>query len=551
MCKWVVAIMLVAIVLLENVQVNAQKIKCYFNHPVNTGLSTGVYAVYVNNTFPDTIAAYINRSKYSIDFAIYNFSSNGKDSIAKIAAAINNAYSRGVQIRVVSDGSSSNNALKLINASIPRIASPTTSSYGIMHNKFVVIDVNSPNADDATVITGSYNFTQTQTGLDYNNILIIQDTGVTRAYYREFNKMWGSTTMVADTIASKFGPYKTTSSKHYFTVDGKLVQVHFSPKDTCGLYLKAVINSASKDLFFGIYAFTDNTVANSILNRKNAGVQVKGIMDNFSKIYTPYTILNNPLASNMVTYTGTGLYHNKIIIADATNRLSDPQVATGSFNWSASAQNLNDENLVIIHDSVIANQYYQSLCNDLGVNGGTPCGSTLPIVFSRFYLENSNPLGTFKLAWTTNISIGVHYFGIEYSEDGIHFAEQDRTPAYLDNKTSIYYSNALQNKSGYYRIVAVQSNEEKSYSSTLKIQIPKIEEAYIYPNPFNTDANLVLPEGIKAFQVMDILGNLIKTQTVNISKYNKLDLGNYPSGHYFVRIIRKNGKEQIIHCTKQ
>ena len=34
-------------------------------------------------------------------------------------------------------------------------------------------------------------------------------------------------------------------------------------------------------------------------------------------------------------------------------------VVTGSHNWSASAENVNDENTVIVHDERIANLFYQ------------------------------------------------------------------------------------------------------------------------------------------------------------------------------------------------
>ena len=37
----------------------------------------------------------------------------------------------------------------------------------------------------------------------------------------------------------------------------------------------------------------------------------------------------------------------------------DPIVLTGSHNWSSSAENSNDENILIVHNADIANLYYQ------------------------------------------------------------------------------------------------------------------------------------------------------------------------------------------------
>ena len=158
------------------------RIKCYFNKPVNNGLATVGNAIYLNGTFPDTIAAYIDRAKFTLDIAVYNTTSNGTDVIkTKILTAVNNAYNRGVIVRWVFDSSSSNTGLQYLNSAIPKIGSPTSSSYGIMHNKFIAIDVNSANADDAFLISGSYNFSVQQTNTDYNNIIIIQDKAVATA----------------------------------------------------------------------------------------------------------------------------------------------------------------------------------------------------------------------------------------------------------------------------------------------------------------------------------------------------------------------------------
>ena len=391
------------------------RIRCYFNHPVNNALSTGTNAVYLNGKFPDTIVSYINNSKYTLDFAIYDFASTGTDAVAKIATAVNNAHKRGVIVRWINDGSIKNTGLTLLDSTIPKLSSPVVSGY-IMHNKFLVVDVNSPDSNDAFVITGSYNYTAQQTITDYNNIIIVQDQKVANAYYGQFNQMWGGTTSQPDTTKSLFGTHKKTSPVHYFNVGGTKVQVHFSPKDSCNKYVTAVANSANNDLTFGIFTFTDNTIANAILTKYNAKVNVRGIVDAFSKTYKPYTTLA-PLGNSMVLYTGSGLYHNKIMIADALMPSSDPQVATGSYNWSAAAANSNDENLIIIHDSSIANQYYQSICNNITVNGGASCIAPLPVDFVSFS-GNVNFDRSAILSWTIADVVNNDHFEVERSVIG-------------------------------------------------------------------------------------------------------------------------------------
>ena len=49
---------------------------------------------------------------------------------------------------------------------------------------------------------------------------------------------------------------------------------------------------------------------------------------------------------------------------------SDPMVFTGSHNWSAAADNDNDENTLIIHDATLANIYYQQFVHRFTENNG-------------------------------------------------------------------------------------------------------------------------------------------------------------------------------------
>jgi len=349
-------------------------IKCYFNHPVNTAISSGVNAVYLNNTFPDTVAAYINRAKYSIDVAMYNYTAFNNSNVAKIATAANSAATRGVTIRWIYNGTSatSNSGLSLLSPLIKTFASANYTDY-IMHNKFMVVDVNSPDSNDAVVMTGSYNWSDQQTTGDVNNIIFIQSKQVATAFYNEFNKMWGGTAATPNAGTAVFSTFKTASSQTQFNVDGNLVEVYFSPKDAVNTRLQSSINTANWGLFFGVYTFTDNTIANLIKTKYLNGVYVKGIMDEFSQTYNAYATLNPALGSDMLLYTGSNLYHNKIMLVDPLNPASDPQVFTGSYNWTTQGTISNDENAVVIHDAAIANEYYQSLCKDFTTLGGVPC----------------------------------------------------------------------------------------------------------------------------------------------------------------------------------
>jgi hypothetical protein len=349
-------------------------IKCYFNHPVNTEIATGKNAIYLNTSFPDTIASYINKAKYSVDIAMYNYTSTVNSNVYKIAVAANSAANRGVQVRWLYNGTTAtnNSGLTLLNNQVKTFASANYANY-IMHNKFMVIDVLSPDSNDVVVQTGSYNFSDFQTSDDYNNIVFIQSKQVALAFYNEFNKMWGSNNSTPNAALAKFSTFKSASNQTKFLVEGTLVEVYFSPKDSAGIQLQKQIALADEDIFFSIFTFTDNTIANAIKTKYNNGIAVKGIMDEFSVPYNAYAILNPLLGTDMKVFISTDTYHNKVMLIDALNINKNPTVFTGSFNWSNQAQISNDENAVIIHDAAIANQYYQSLCYDYTILGGNPC----------------------------------------------------------------------------------------------------------------------------------------------------------------------------------
>jgi hypothetical protein len=347
------------------------KMAIYFNTPVNTTVSTGVNAIYLNSCMADTLIAYINRAKYSIDIAQYDY--NQSSRFGNIATAVNNAYLAGKKVRWIYDGSQPNTGLSLLNPGIHKVASPTSSAYGIMHDKFVIIDANSTNPNDAVVSTGSEDWGVTQFNSAPNNILFIQDSSLAHAYLAQFNMMWGDTGVIPNPALQKFGPYKTDLGNHIFHIGGKTLELYFSPSDHTDSHIQTSINSANTDLYFGVYTFTQPGDANAIVAKHTAGIYTPGIVDQYSITSgSAYTILSSGLGSLLKTYTSSSaIYHNKMMIVDASNTCSDPLVLTGSHNWTNTADTKNDENTLIIHSDTVANIYYQSFYANYTALGGS------------------------------------------------------------------------------------------------------------------------------------------------------------------------------------
>lgn len=351
-------------------------IKTYFNRSVDLSVASSPsnHAIRLLNAIDDTLKAYIDRCVYTLDIAIYNFDNT---NTAAIIQAINDAYNRGVQIRIISDGSNNNAALASLNGNIPKISSPTVpfGYYGIMHNKFVVIDANAANPNLPVVWTGSTNWSSDQLYIDANNVIIFQDQSLAVAYTMEFNEMWGSAGPTPNAANAKFGPDKSNNTPHEFSIGGKRVENYFSPSDNVNYEIIRTANTAQGQLFFSTYVFTRYDIAFAIEDRVINGVLAAGIVDDSSNGGGyPFSIMQSVMGNNIELYDHAalpGILHHKYMIVDQHQPSFDPLVLTGSHNWSSTANSKNDENTVIVHDADIANQYYQEFYERFTESGGT------------------------------------------------------------------------------------------------------------------------------------------------------------------------------------
>lgn len=336
-------------------------IRVYFNGEVDTEEAIWEEAISLGQDFPDTIIAYLDRAQHSLDIAIYNIdNSNG------VIDAINAAYGRGVDVRVVGNYSINDNNWNALDIGGNKIKSPTGETtegwyYGLMHNKFVIIDAESSDPNDPVVITGSTNFTYNQLRNDPNNLIIFQDQSMAKAFTVEFEEMYGGT----------FGPTKTAKAPAEFMVGGKRVEAHFSPVSGVEDVLINHINHTAHDLYFGVFALTRPTISLAIANRVDDGVFAAGIIVQVDIEEPEFTILENSLGNRLFIDVLPWLWHHKYAILDPNCPQGNPMVYTGSANWSNNGNSRSDENIVVVHDSIIANLYYQEFMARYKGHGAT------------------------------------------------------------------------------------------------------------------------------------------------------------------------------------
>jgi phosphatidylserine/phosphatidylglycerophosphate/cardiolipin synthase-like enzyme len=279
----------------------------------------------------EVLVAALDGARASIDVAIYNL------NLWSVRDALLRAGRRGVVVRLVTESDNLENAevQELIEAGIPVVSDRRE---GLMHNKFVVID-------RSQVWLGSMNFTVGGAYYDANNLLVIRSAAVAEDYTVEFEEMFSE---------DLFGPsVRAATPNPMVDVNGTRVEVYFSPDDGVTARLEALIREAQESIHFLAFSFTSNELGSAILDQAAAGLLVSGAMDagqvdsNQGTEYDPFLQAGLDVRLDELD----GLMHHKVLIIDRSI------VVTGSFNFTASAEERNDENLVILYSPELARAF--------------------------------------------------------------------------------------------------------------------------------------------------------------------------------------------------
>ena len=279
------------------------------------------------------IVASLDAARFTVDVACLEI------NLYSISRALIRAGERGVKVRVVVDSTYvQTRALSdLEQAGIPVLGDRRE---GLMHDKFVVVD-------GALVWTGSMNLTTSDTYRNNNNLLRIESAELAQAYLREFDEMF---------VDDMFGPESPRGwPAPRIEFGASWAEVYFAPDDAPAERLLQVLESAQHTIRFMAFSLTSEAVADTLIHQARQGVEVAGVMEESqvrSNANGKYDLLR--AAGIDVHLDGnTRNMHHKVIIVD------DEFVITGSYNFSYNAENVNDENMLILHDSELARLYLE------------------------------------------------------------------------------------------------------------------------------------------------------------------------------------------------
>jgi phosphatidylserine/phosphatidylglycerophosphate/cardiolipin synthase-like enzyme len=324
------------------------------------------------------LAEFISAAKVSLHIAIYDFRLTDPNLSDPVINALLERAKAGIKVKIAFDhgkpdaqnvdpflDSGSDPAPKGTKGFLETVFGGTKveiesiAGSKLMHNKYVIRDVNTPTA---AVLMGSANFTDGAWTYQDNNIVQIASPQLCSYYETDFQELWVS------------GNIKSTGVNDQGTVmvGRSKIEVAFSPGEgqTIERMISNLIGTARTRIKIASMVITSHTILGALDDairhkqvKEFTGVydetQMKAIVKKWKNspksdgIATTFEEIATHLAGKESTpYTPTGKHnfmHDKVVVCDDA-------VLTGSFNFSRSATQ-NAENILVIHDKGLADRY--------------------------------------------------------------------------------------------------------------------------------------------------------------------------------------------------
>jgi phosphatidylserine/phosphatidylglycerophosphate/cardiolipin synthase-like enzyme len=209
----------------------------------------------------------------------------------------------------------------------------------IFHQKFIIRDHGRSATKTSAVLTGSTNFTHTGTHRNLNHVVIFHDKRICEDYQTEFEEI----------VTGTFGEFRTRKRAHPRTVniEGVPVRIAFAPDHAPELEIIKQMLRCEKRLDFAIFTFSGSSgIDDALVMLRRAKRTIQGAMD-------PLQGRQSWAATSWLHGEGIkvffpkkekdfGKLHHKLMVID------DRIVVGGSMNYTAPANEYNDENIFVI-----------------------------------------------------------------------------------------------------------------------------------------------------------------------------------------------------------
>jgi phosphatidylserine/phosphatidylglycerophosphate/cardiolipin synthase-like enzyme len=210
----------------------------------------------------------------------------------------------------------------------------------IFHQKFALRDFRERTwrGGKPALLTGSANFTTTDTHSNLNHVFVFHDRRICAEYRREFDEI----------RRGEFGRRQHGDVPRAYNLAGVPVKVLFAPDHTPELEIMKQILKAKESVVFAIFTFAGSSgIDDAMLMAAAGGRHVRGAVDPAQARQAWGVPSWLPPAANVEVFVprregGLRKLHHKLLVVD------DSVVIGGSFNYTAPANEYNDENIFVI-----------------------------------------------------------------------------------------------------------------------------------------------------------------------------------------------------------
>jgi phosphatidylserine/phosphatidylglycerophosphate/cardiolipin synthase-like enzyme len=328
----------------------------------------------------DALAQFVSAATTSVDVAIYDFRLTDPAATSTVVDAFTGAAERGLTVRIGYDAGKPAAGTVTDFAALEADPAPAgtaewlTSHFAgtavqltaiqtsgqLMHSKYVIRDALGAGP---AVWTGSTNFTDDAWTRQENNIIVVADAPMARAYRTDFDQMWNAASISgtgADLGGSDplSGPASGTVSWDFSPGDGPAINTALADR----------VAAATDRIVIGAMVLTSHDLLAALAAAIDRNISVTGIYDGGQMDPIVAQWQDNPADAAVLAdwhkiavrlavkhstpYTPDGPHdfmHLKVLIADDT-------VVTGSYNFSANAER-NAENQIHLDDPATVSAY--------------------------------------------------------------------------------------------------------------------------------------------------------------------------------------------------
>lgn len=322
--------------------------------------------LWLENGLLERLLGYIERAvdaQWALDIAIYEY------QLQAIVDAVNAAFTRGVQVRVLYHAQPDDSDTTLNETNLARLPAANKRgrvTHNIFHDKFIVLSRvdGAGQRQPEAVLCGSTNFTANGVYRQANVVHTLDDVTIATRYLQTFEEVWANPADVAAT--------RSWITEHNPMDPTQALFAGFSPRSG-GADLREfaeIIEAAKKDVLFVTAFSLPDAILNALLGKPHDDILRYGLQNTASRItgfhadrtaeFAATALLNTGLEGwlkeNMKGQKGNLLVHTKAVITDFTT--DAPTIISGSHNLSSSASSGNDENFLIIRgDTDLADRY--------------------------------------------------------------------------------------------------------------------------------------------------------------------------------------------------